>query len=182
MADQDLLTSGNGSGDPSEGPQAATLGQYIKDLSIENPNAPLVFQWQDQPRVDVKFNINVEAVSDDVHEVVIKLEVSARSDSGVQFMIDLSYAGLFGLRNFPEEGVGPFLLVEAPRLLFPFARQIIAESTQNAGFPPLLLDGIDFGAAYLQQLQQAQQGEPNGSGEVQPDSVTAPEGDQNPTA
>jgi preprotein translocase subunit SecB len=182
MADQDLLTSGNGSGDPSEGPQAATLGQYIKDLSIENPNAPHVFQWQDQPRVDVQFNINVEKVSDDVHEVVIKLEVSARSDSGVQFMIDLSYGGLFGLRNFPEEALGPFLLVEAPRLLFPFARQIICEATQNCGFPPLLLDGIDFGAAYLQQLQQAQQGQPNGSGQAQPDEVTAPEGDQNPSA
>jgi preprotein translocase subunit SecB len=166
MADQDMLTPGNGSGDPNAGPQAATLAQYIKDLSIENPNAPHVFQWQDQPRVDVQFNINVDRVSDEVHEVVIKLDVSARSDSGVQFMIELSYGGLFGLRNFPEEALGPFLLVEAPRLLFPFARQIIAESTQHAGFPPLLLDGIDFGAAYLAQLQAAQQDEANGGGEA----------------
>jgi preprotein translocase subunit SecB len=172
MADQDTLTPGNGSGDPGAGPQAATLAQYIKDLSIENPNAPHVFQWQDQPRVDVQFNINVDRVSDEVHEVVIKLDVSARSDSGVQFMIELSYGGLFGLRNFPEEALGPFLLVEAPRLLFPFARQIIAESTQHAGFPPLLLDGIDFGAAYLAQLQAAQQSEANGS----PGTDAAPEG------
>jgi len=165
MADQDMLTPGNGSGDPAAGPQAATLAQYIKDLSIENPNAPQVFQWTDQPRVDVQFNINVDRVSDDVHEVVIKLEVSARSDSGVQFMIELSYAGLFGLRNFPEEALGPFLLIEAPRLLFPFARQIISEATQNAGFPPLLLDGIDFGAAYLAQLQQqAQESQTNDDG------------------
>jgi len=165
MADQDMLTPGNGSGDPAAGPQAATLAQYIKDLSIENPNAPQVFQWTDQPRVDVQFNIAVDRVSDDVHEVVIKLEVSARSDSGVQFMIELSYAGLFGLRNFPEEALGPFLLIEAPRLLFPFARQIISEATQNAGFPPLLLDGIDFGAAYLAQLQQqAQESQTNGDG------------------
>ena len=165
MADQDMLTPGNGAGDPNEGPQAATLAQYIKDLSIENPNSPQVFQWTDQPRVDVQFNINVDRVSDDVHEVVIKLDVSARSDSGVQFMIELAYAGLFGLRNFPEEALGPFLLIEAPRLLFPFARQIIAESTQNAGFPPLLLDGIDFGAAYMAQLQQqAQQAATNGDG------------------
>ncbi|WP_395623072.1 protein-export chaperone SecB [Sphingomonas daechungensis] len=177
MADQDTLTPGNGSGDQNLGPQAATLAQYIKDLSIENPNAPHVFQWQDQPRVDVQFNINVDRVSDDVHEVVIKLDVSARSDSGVQFMIELSYGGLFGLRNFPEEALGPFLLVEAPRLLFPFARQIIAESTQNAGFPPLLLDGIDFGAAYLAQLQAAQEGEPNGSGEAAP-AESAPSPDE----
>ena len=171
MADQDLLNSGNGSGDANEGPQAATLAQYIKDLSIENPNSPQVYQWQEQPRVDVQFNIDVARVSDEVHEVVIKLDVSARSDSGVQFMIELSYGGLFGLRNFPEEALGPFLLVEAPRLLFPFARQIIAESTQHAGFPPLLLDGIDFGAAYLAQLQAAQEAQGNGDG-----SENAPDG------
>ena len=165
MADQDMLTPGNGAGDPSEGPQAATLAQYIKDLSIENPNSPQVFQWTDQPRVDVQFNINVDRAADDVHEVVIKLDVSARSEGGVQFMIELAYAGLFGLRNFPEEALGPFLLIEAPRLLFPFARQIIAEATQNAGFPPLLLDGIDFGAAYMAQLQQqAQAAQSDGDG------------------
>ena len=162
MADQDLPTPGNGSGDSNEGPQAATLAQYIKDLSIENPNSPQVYQWQEQPRVDVQFNIDVARVSDEVHEVTIKLEVSARSDSGVQFLVELSYAGLFGLRNFPDEAMGPFLLVEAPRLLFPFARQIMADATQNTGFPPLLLDGIDFGAAYIAQLQ-AQQAHQNGS-------------------
>ena len=179
MADQDMLTPGNGSGDPTTGPQAATLAQYVKDLSIENPNSPQVYQWQDQPRVDVQFNINVDRVSDEVHEVVIKLDVSARSDNGVQFMIELSYAGLFGLRNFPDEALGPFLLVEAPRLLFPFARQIIAESTQNAGFPPLLLDGIDFGAAYLAQLQAQQQAD----GSEQPSGdVTPPDGDETPSS
>ena len=178
MADQDSITPTNGPGDPDSMPQAATLAQYVKDLSIENPNSPQVYQWQEQPSVDVQFNINVDRASDEVHEVVIKLDVSARSDSGVQFMIELSYAGLFGLRNFPDEALGPFLLVEAPRLLFPFARQIIAESTQNAGFPPLLLDGIDFGAAYLAQLQ-AQQGseadQPTGD-------TTPPDGDQTPSA
>ena len=178
MADQDLPTPGNGSGDANEGPQAATLAQYIKDLSIENPNAPQVYQWQEQPRVDVQFKLDVSRASDELHEVVMKLEVSARSDSGVQFLVELSYAGLFGLRNFPEEAMGPFLLVEAPRLLFPFARQIIAEATQNAGFPPLLLDGIDFGSAYLAQLQQAQE-QAEGNGEAQPDGAAAPEGDQN---
>jgi preprotein translocase subunit SecB len=156
MADQDLPNPGNGSGEANEGPQAATLAQYVKDLSIENPNSPQVYQWQEQPRVDVQFNIDVARVSDEVHEVVIKLDVSARSDSGVQFLVELAYAGLFGLRNFPEEAMGPFLLVEAPRLLFPFARQIIADATQNTGFPPLLLDGIDFGAAYIAQLQAQQ--------------------------
>ena len=115
------------------------------------------FQWQVQPSLDVQFNINVEKVADDVHEVALKIDVSARSDNGVHFVVDLSYAGLFGLRNVPEEALPPFLLIEAPRLLFPFARQIIAEAVTNTGFPPLLLDPIDFAAAYMAQLQAAQE-------------------------
>jgi preprotein translocase subunit SecB len=160
MADQDSLTSGNGSGQPQAGPQAAVLAQYIKDLSVESPSSPHVYQWQEQPRLDVQFNISVDRVADDVHEVVLKLEISARSDKGVHFLIDLSYGGLIGLRGVPEDAVPPFLLVEAPRLLFPFARQIIADATQNTGFPPLLLDPIDFGAAFVAQVQatQGQQG------------------------
>ena len=163
MADQDSIAPGNGSGDPANAPQAATLAQYVKDLSVESPNAPQVFQWQEQPSVDVQFNLGANQVADEIHEVVIKIQVSGRSDSGVHFLVDLSYAGLFALRNIPEEALTPFLMVEAPRLLFPFARQIIADATQNTGVPPLLLDGIDFGSAYLSQLQAQQQaGEPNG--------------------
>lgn len=175
MADQDSITPGNGSDTAPQTPQAAVLAQYIKDFSVESPSAPQVFQWQEQPRLDVQFNINVEKVADDVHEVVLKLEVSARSDSGVHFLVDLSYGGLFGLRGAPEEAIPPFLLIEAPRLLFPFARQIIAEATQNTGFPPLLLDPIDFSAAFMAQVQAAQ-GQP---GEQQNGiSAAAAESDQ----
>lgn len=179
MADQDSITPGNGSGQPAAGAQAAVLAQYIKDMSIESPSAPQVFQWQDQPRLDVQFNINVDKVGEDVHEVVIKLEVSARSDSGVHFLIDLSYGGLFGLRGVPEESLPPFLLIEAPRLLFPFARQIIAEATQNTGFPPLLLDPIDFNAAFVAQVQAAQQ-QQNGAPTGEAGQAPAAGSDQNP--
>jgi preprotein translocase subunit SecB len=161
MADQDSINAENGAGDPNA-PQVATLAQYVKDLSVEVPNSPQVFQWQEQPRVDVQFNLMTNTVAEDLHEVIIKIEVSTRSDSGVQFMIDLSYAGLFGVRNTPEDALGPFLLVEAPRLLFPFARQIVADMSSNTGFPPLLLDGVDFGAAYMAQVQA--QGQINGNG------------------
>ena len=166
MADQDPTNRGNGSGQPDNEPQVATIHQYIKDLSVESPSSPQAFQWQVQPQLEVQFNINVGKVADDVHEVVLKIEVAARSDQGVHFLIDLAYAGLFGLRNFPEEAIPPFLLIEAPRLLFPFARQIIADSSQNTGFPPLLLEPIDFGAAYMAQLQAAQgaQGAAPGTG------------------
>jgi len=167
MADQDPGNQSNGSGTPDDAPQAATLAQYIKDLSVESPNAPACFQWQSQPQLDVQFNIAVDRVADEVHEVVLKVEVSAKSDQGVHFLIDLSYAGLFGLRNIPEDALPPFLLMEAPRLIFPFARQIISDASQQMGFPALMLDPIDFSQAYSAQIDamqaQAEGAETNGN-------------------
>lgn len=157
MADQDPNANGNGSGDLGSEPQVSVLAQYVKDLSVENPSSPQVFSWQVQPTLDVQFNINVEKAADDVHEVMLKIDVSARSENGVHFVVDLSYGGLFGIRNVPEEALPPFLLIEAPRLLFPFARQVVAEAVANTGFPPLLLDPIDFAAAYVSQVEAAQQ-------------------------
>lgn len=169
MADQDPNNANNGSG-PEGAPQIAVLTQYIKDLSVECPNSPAVFQWQGQPQVDIQFNINVNNVSDEVHEVILKVNVAARSDNGAHFLIDLSYAGLFGLRNIPGDAIGPFLLIEAPRMIFPFVRQIVAEAVGNTGFPPLLLEPIDFNAAYIQQLNALQNAEGseavNGAGEA----------------
>jgi len=157
MADQEPTTGGNGSGQIPGDPQVTILAQYTKDLSVENPSAPQDYQWQVQPSLDVQFNINVQSAADDVHEVALKVEVTARSENGVHFVVDLSYAGLFGLRNVPAEALQPFLLIEAPRLIFPFARQIVADAVSGAGFPPLLLDPIDFTAAYMAQLQAGQQ-------------------------
>jgi preprotein translocase subunit SecB len=162
MADQEPVSGGNGSGENSNEPQVSILAQYIKDLSVENPSAPQVYSWQVQPSLDVQFNIAVNTAAENVHEVTLKIEVSARSDNGVHFVVDLSYAGLFGLHNLPDEALQPFALIEAPRLIFPFARQIIAEAVSGTGFPPLLLDPIDFTAAYMSQLQgqQEQQASP----------------------
>jgi preprotein translocase subunit SecB len=171
MADQDQNTpAAEGNGEAGMA-QIATLAQYIKDLSVESPSAPHVFQWQTQPTLDVQFGINGNKVSDDVHEVMLKVEVVAKSDSGTHFIVDLTYGGLFALRNFPDQALPPFMLVEAPRLLFPFARQIIADAVQNLGFPPVLLDPIDFASAYVAQMEAQQQaqaevaGQPGGDGE-----------------
>ncbi len=169
MADQDTTTPTIEGNDESQAaqPQVATAAQYIKDLSAECPSAPQVFQWQTQPTLDVQFGISGSQVGEDVHEVILKIDVAAKSDSGTHFIIDLSYAGAFLFRNFPEEALPPFMLVEAPRLLFPFARQIIAETIQNLGFPPVLLDPIDFASAYVSQMEAQQQalGQPGGDGE-----------------
>jgi preprotein translocase subunit SecB len=183
MADETPINPVPGAG-PDDQPQAATISQYIKDLSVESPNSPLVFQWNVQPQVEVQFNINVDSVAEDVHEVVLRVNVSAKSDQGTHFLVDLSYAGLFGLRNFPGEAMAPFMLVEAPQLIFPFARQVIAEAVQNAGFPPLLLEPIDFGRAFMTQMEQ-QQAEggalTNGSGEAGNAPAEAVPSDPTPT-
>jgi preprotein translocase subunit SecB len=139
-------------------PQVGIISQYVKDLSFENPNSPAVYQWQGQPRIDVQFNIGSQVVADDIYEIAVKIDITASGDQGTAFKVDLLYAGLFGLRNVPEDQLQPFLLAEAPRILFPFARRVIADTVQDGGFPPLLLDPIDFGALYMQRaaVEQAE--------------------------
>ncbi len=164
MADQDATSSqpqtepyANGA---DTAPAVGLISQYIKDLSFENPNAPAIFQTQNAPSIDVQFNIGAQQVADEVHEVVLKIDVRAEIDGQVAFIVDLSYAGLFGVRNVPAEHIQPFMLGEAPRLIFPFARRVLADAVRDGGFPPLLLDPIDFGQLYQQQAEQ--QGLPAG--------------------
>jgi preprotein translocase subunit SecB len=132
-------------------PQIGLIAQYVKDLSFENPNSPAVYQWQGQPGIDVQFNIASQPAADDVFEVTLKVTATATAEQGTAFAAELVYAGLFGMRNVPAEQMQPFLFAEAPRLLFPFARRVLADTVQDGGFPPLLLDPIDFGALYMQQ-------------------------------
>ncbi len=135
-------------------PQVGILAQYVKDLSFENPNAPRSFQMEGQPQIEVNVNVNARRAGDDVFEVELKITASAKHDEGTAFAVELLYGGVFGLRNVPDEALEPFLIVEAPRLLFPFARRIIADATRDGGFPPLLLEPIDFAALYMAQREQ----------------------------
>ncbi|MEJ7926244.1 protein-export chaperone SecB [Sphingobium sp. AN641] len=154
--DADLITvttPGNGA---DTAPQIALISQYVKDLSFENPNAPAVYQWQDQPAIDVQFNIGAEKLGDEVTEVSLKIDVKATTPAGTAFAVELVYAALFGMRNVPDDQIQPFVLAEAPRLIFPFARRVLADAVRDGGFPPLLLDPIDFGALYLQQAEAMQ--------------------------
>ena len=164
MGAQGEETLGNGADNM---PQVGIISQYVKDLSFENPNAPAVYQWQVQPQIDVQFNIGTNKAAEDVYEVVVKIDVRASGDQGVAFAVELSYAGLFGIRNVPEEQIQPFCYAEAPRLIFPFARRVLADAVRDGGFPPLLLEPIDFAGLYMQQAQQAQQlGEGQPAGEA----------------
>lgn len=143
-------------------PQIGLISQYVKDLSFENPNAPQVYQWQGQPQIDVQFNIGAATLGDDVHEVSLKIDITARAEQRTAFAVELVYAGLFALKNVPHDHLQPFLLAEAPRLLFPFARRVVADAVQDGGFPPLMLDPIDFAALYMQRAAQME-GEATGS-------------------
>ncbi|HEX9953672.1 MAG TPA: protein-export chaperone SecB [Allosphingosinicella sp.] len=136
------------------GPEVGIISQYVKDMSFENPNAPAVYQWQGQPQIDVGFDIGAALVGEGIHEVTLKVDVRARTEGQTAFALEILYAGLVGMRNVPEEQVQPFLLAEAPRILFPFVRQIVAQAVINGGFPPLLLDPIDFGGLYMQRAAQ----------------------------
>lgn len=133
-------------------PQLAILAQYVKDLSFENPNAPQIFQSTGQPQLDVNVNVGVNRPGEDVYEVALKINVTAKVEGTTSFAIELLYNGLFGLRNVPEEALQPFLLVEAPRILFPFARRVISDVTRDGGFAPLMLEPIDFASLYMAQL------------------------------
>ena len=138
-------------------PAAGLISQSVKDRSFENPNAPAIFQIQAAPQIDVQFNIGTAQVGEEVHEVVLRVEVRAETEGQVAFIVELTYAGIFGLRNIPEEHVQPFLLAEAPRLLFPFARRVLADAVRDGGFQPLLLEPIDFAAIYMQQSEARDQ-------------------------
>ena len=138
-------------------PSAGVISQYIKDMSVENPNAPDCYQWQDQPQLDVQFNIAARGVTPEVQEVELKIVLTAKCDAGTAYVVDLTYAGLIGMRNLDEAQMHAFTFAEAPRILFPFARRIVADAVRDAGFPPLMLEPIDFNGLYLQQLAAQQQ-------------------------
>jgi preprotein translocase subunit SecB len=157
MAENETATFGEPAANGEDtAPVAGVLSQYVKDFSFENPNAPAIYQQQQAPAIDVQFNIGSGQVGDDVYEVVLKIDVRAQAGEQTAFVVDLSYAGLFALRNVPQDHLDAFLLGEAPRILFPFARRVLADAVRDGGFPPLLLEPIDFGGIYMQQRAQQQ--------------------------
>jgi preprotein translocase subunit SecB len=142
---------------PATAAQLNVLGQYIKDLSFENPGAPQALQAPGQnPQLQVSVNVNATPRPEDLYEVTLNLEVNAKSDAGVIYNVELIYAGLFRLRNIAPNLLQPVLLVDCPTILFPFLRRVLADITRDGGFPPLMLDPVDFGRLYAQNLARAQ--------------------------
>lgn len=139
-------------------PQLNVLAQYTKDLSFENPNAPRSLgPQQGAPDISIQVNVNLRQLAETDFEVELLLEGSAVEGANTLFKFDVTYAGVFRLQNIPEQDLQPILLIECPRLMFPFARQIIADAVRSGGFPPLLIDPIDFAGLYRQRMTEAQQ-------------------------
>jgi preprotein translocase subunit SecB len=137
-------------------PQLNVVAQYIKDFSFENPNAPQSLSPAQPPQISIQIKVDANPRSDTDVEVELRLDGKAESDGKVLFSFELIYAGVFRIQNMPSESLNAIVLIECPRLLFPFAREIIATTVRNGGFPPLLLDPVDFVGLYRQKMAQVQ--------------------------
>ena len=156
------MTNGNGA-PPEAGaaPQFSVLAQYTKDLSFENPNAPASLQAQTEPQLNIQINVNVNNLSEEEFEVTLAIEGKAEASGKVLFSVELAYAGIFRIVNVPKDDLHPLVMIECPRLLFPFAREIIANSVRNGGFQPLLLPPVDFAGLYYQRQMAQKEAAPN---------------------
>lgn len=137
-------------------PQMHVVAQYTRDLSFENPNAPRSLAPQSTaPSISIEVNVNVNQLAETEFDVTLMMEGKAGEGADLLFSFELAYGGLFRIQNVPMEQLHPFVMIECPRMLFPFARQIVADAVRSGGFPPLYIDPIDFMALYQQKAAEA---------------------------
>ena len=136
-------------------PSLNVLAQYIKDLSFENPNAPQSLANREKgPAININVNVNANPLSETDYDVTLALNAEAKDGEKIVFNVELVYGGVFRVTGFKQEHMLPLLFIECPRLLFPFARQVISDATRNGGFPPLMIDPIDFAAMFAQRMAE----------------------------
>ena len=147
----------NGAETAAAQPQLSVLAQYVKDLSFENPNAPESLRPKTgQPQINIQVNVNAKSLTENDYEVDLVIEAKAEADNSVLFNVELAYAGVFRIQGVTKDAVHPVVMIECPRLLFPFARQVVADASQRGGFPPLMIDPFDFAALYRQRMAEVQ--------------------------
>lgn len=150
--------SAGGGATQAKQPQINVLGQYVKDLSFENPGAPQNLRGPgNNPNIQINFDVKASQLGEDTFEVTLSLEAKAKNDEGILYNLELVYGGGFRLKDLPQQALHPVMFIECPALMFPFIRRMVADLTREGGFPPLLLDPIDFAALYRQRV--AKQGE-----------------------
>ncbi|MGZ3272862.1 MAG: protein-export chaperone SecB [Caulobacteraceae bacterium] len=143
---------------PAEGPSIRVLAQFIRDLSFENPRAPdSMHSSQTQPAIDLGVEMSARGRIDGLFEVDLKLTATAARDNEAVFHLELVYGGLFSITGVPEPDIEPVLLIECPRFLFPYARRLVSDLTSEGGFPPFMLEPLDFASIYAQRKAQAAQ-------------------------
>lgn len=157
MTDQPQAEPGAAPQPAAQGPQMRVLVQYVRDLSFENPRAPDSLRLDGKPGIDMAVEMNARGRRDDLYEVELKLSVGAKLEDKPMFQIELVYGGVFQIAGVPEAEMEPFLLIECPRYLFPFAREIISRASADGGFyPPFQLDPLDFAAIYRARKTQVE--------------------------
>jgi preprotein translocase subunit SecB len=151
------MSTTNGGPAQNTQPQLNVVTQYIKDFSFENPNAPRsLAPASEPPQIAIQINVNASPLSENEIEVVLALTGKAESAGSLLFSFELQFGGVFRIQNVPQDSLNPIVMIECPRLLFPFAREIIATAVRNGGFPPLMLDPVDFVGLYRQRMSQMQ--------------------------
>jgi preprotein translocase subunit SecB len=147
-------TNGGPAPAPTQQPQLNVVAQYIKDFSFENPNAPQSMAAGTTPQISIQISVNAKPLAETDIEVTLKLDGKAETNGNLMFRFDLEFSGVFRIQNVPQESLNAIVMIECPRLLFPFAREIIATTVRNGGFPPLLLDPVDFVGLYRQRMSE----------------------------
>ena len=151
----------NGAAEPGAAtPRFSVLAQYIKDFSFENPNAPRTLAPQQGPNINLQVNVNARQLAPSDYEVSLMLEGGAGEGPAAMFKFELNYAGVFRVENIPAERIQPLVMIEGPRLLFPFARQIVADAVRGGGYPALYVEPIDFHGLFMQRAAAAAAGAP----------------------
>jgi len=146
-------------------PRLQVLGQFIRDMSFENVAAQQGFEGNTQPDVQVQVNLDArKREMDGLYEVILKLNIESKVKDADQvlFILELEYGGAFQIENVPEDQMHPFLLIECPRMIFPYVRRIVGDITRDGGFPPLNLENIDFLSLYRQEIQRRAEAEKSG--------------------
>jgi preprotein translocase subunit SecB len=156
MSDQQGKNGGGATLDrPGPPIQAQVLLQYVKDLSFENPNVGRLMEGPgENPNLKLEINVNAQRMGPDIYESAIDFKAHTSSTNGTIYILETVYAGLFKIQNIPEQALEPFLLINCPSLIFPYLRRLAADITREGGFPPLLLDPIDFAGLYLRRQQE----------------------------
>jgi preprotein translocase subunit SecB len=158
------MTDQNSAAAAPQGAPVAINAQYIRDLSFENPNAPQIMaELREPPQIEVKVDVKVRNLAEHVFEVVLSISANATVNDKHAFVVELEYGSVVTVAaEIPQEHLGGILLIEIPRILFPFARQIIGDATRDGGFPPLLLNPIDFADLYRRQQEAQEQQQAGG--------------------